>query len=291
MQYKAAVELYTRRFLTKPSDILKAFEGVERVLQSRMGTSMHFGLPLGLLDAALLWESPQRLRRRPGFPSWSWAGWSGEIQWSLPENADGVPSWIDWQRIDHHEFDVSIKQKQDRTHPPIPFRAVEPASWSSHDLDMSQVLRFASISIFLKLSAPSRAVKQELSPLRRRRSGPSTLSTTRPAPLDAHLVRAGLSDVNETWCGSILLDESWTDDIGTVVELVVLSTFDTFTPEELYAWQDHMPQRDTIMSVYNVLMIARRGSTVARIGIGRILRTSLESSYAPGPVWKEFLLE
>jgi hypothetical protein len=290
MQYTAAVELYTRRSLTEPSDILNAFEGVERVLQDHMDTSMHFGLPSGLLDSALLWESSQLLRRREGFPSWSWAGWVGEIQWNFTENVGNVQSWIDWHFVDRHGYSVSTKQKQSRVQPPIPFEPIEPATFSSQNLDRPHGLRFSTISIFLKLSKPSTMVKDGLSPLRRRRSGPSTLSTTRPAPLDPHLMRAGLSDRNDSWCGSILLDESWNDRVGNIVEFVILSTLDRFAPNELYAWQDYLPRHETIMSVYNVLLIARHDSTVSRVSIGRVLQTSLKSSYAPGPVWKEFLL-
>jgi hypothetical protein len=290
-QYTAAVELYTRRSLTEPSDILNAFEGVERVLQNHMDTSMHFGLPLGLLDSALLWESSQLLRRREGFPSWSWAGWLGEIQWDYPENVGNVQSWIDWQFVDRRKCSVSAKRKQNKVPPPMPFEPIEPATFSSQNLDRPHALRFTSISIFLQLSAPSTMVKGELSPLRRRRSGPSTLSTTSPAPLDQRLIRAGLSDINNAWCGSILLDKSWKDRVGTIVELVILSSLDRFAPNELDAWQDYLPKSETIMSVYNVLMIARHDSTVSRVSIGRVLQTSLKSSYPPGPVWKGFLLE
>jgi hypothetical protein len=290
-QYTAAVELYTRRSLTEPSDILNAFEGVAGVLQSHMDTSMHFGLPLGLLDSALLWESLQLLRRREGFPSWSWAGWVGEIQWNFPENVGNAQSWIDWHFVDCRNCSAAAKQKQIRIPPPMPFEAIAPAAFSNQSPDRPHALRFTSISIFLKLTAPSTSVKDEISPLRRRRSGPSTLSTTRPAPLDPHLMRTGLSDLNNAWCGSILLDESWKDRIGTIVELVVLSSLDRFTPKETSAWQDYLPDDETIMPVYNVLMIARHDPTVSRVSIGRVLQTSLKSSYAPGPVWKEFLLE
>jgi hypothetical protein len=218
-----------------------------------------------------------------------WGGGGGaEIQWDFPENGGNVQSWIDWHFVDRRNC---TKQKQNRVPPPMPFKPIEPETFSSQNLDRPHALRFTSILIFLKLSAPSTMVKDELSPLRRRRSGPSALSTTRPAPLDPDLTRAGLSDLNNAWCGSILLDKSWKDRVGTIVELVILSTLDCFVPNELYAWQEHLPKRGTTMSVYNVLMIARHDSTVSRVSIGRVLQTSLKSSYAPGPVWKEFLLE
>jgi len=290
MQYTAAVELYTRRFLTEPSDILHAFEGVGRVLQQRMDTSMHFGLPSRLLDSALLWESSQLLRRRPGFPSWSWTGWIGEISWNFPDNEDTLRSWIDWYCVDRQKSGL-IKQRHERVRPPLPLDRIKPTTWQNLNLNISQILRFASISIFFQLSTPTTAITGELSPLRRRRSGPSTLSTTRPAALDTRLIRAGLSDLKGAWCGSVLLEESWRSFVGTIVELVILSGSHCFTPDELHAWQDHLPQPDTPMSVYNVLLIERHDFTVSRVSIGRVLQSSLELSHPPGPVWREYLLE
>ena len=78
------VSEYTQRVLTFPSDIGRAFLGIERKLESFFRDSFVYGLPGTEFDAALLWTPIGRSKRRedlgPGmssFPSWSWQGWEG----------------------------------------------------------------------------------------------------------------------------------------------------------------------------------------------------------------------
>lgn len=74
--YMKNVQLYTLRELTRPEDILSAFEGVGKALCQRLGAISVFGLPNSHFDLALLWDPADAPRRRlPGkhlsFPSWS----------------------------------------------------------------------------------------------------------------------------------------------------------------------------------------------------------------------------
>lgn len=107
--YMTCVHLYTGRHLTKPRDVLTAFEGVAWLLQDRMNAPLFYGLPMSHFDLALLWMPVDSLYRRQHrgthrsgmaqctqdemgncsckkeeegyggkeFPSWSWCGWSG----------------------------------------------------------------------------------------------------------------------------------------------------------------------------------------------------------------------
>ena len=58
-------------------DVLNAFRGLENHLRQTLSNEFHWGLPLSMFDAALAWYHPYHYpaRRRPNFPSWSWAGW------------------------------------------------------------------------------------------------------------------------------------------------------------------------------------------------------------------------
>ncbi|RYP66470.1 hypothetical protein DL770_008792 [Monosporascus sp. CRB-9-2] len=110
--YMRYVRLYTSRNLTKPSDILSAFEGITWLLRGHMNHEQFlFGLPTSHFDLALLWIPTKSLirRRKPRvvhsssnknctqdemgkctcqpeddslddaeFPSWAWCGWMGE---------------------------------------------------------------------------------------------------------------------------------------------------------------------------------------------------------------------
>ncbi|KAE9378412.1 HET-domain-containing protein [Stipitochalara longipes BDJ] len=80
--YTTCVELYTGRNLTRPEDILRAFNGVSRLIEDHMHAPFFFGLPSSHFDFALLWRPKSGKERRPAkadedaeFPSWSWSGW------------------------------------------------------------------------------------------------------------------------------------------------------------------------------------------------------------------------
>ncbi|CAO2655398.1 Nn.00g104620.m01.CDS01 [Neocucurbitaria sp. VM-36] len=103
--YTKLVETYSQRNLTFKSDILKAFAGMFAVLEEHFqGTVVH-GLPAAVISHALLWSPGARLPRRntssstnlslptdhpdPLFPSWSWVGWDGPVEYRLFEHAKG----------------------------------------------------------------------------------------------------------------------------------------------------------------------------------------------------------
>ncbi|KAF2032733.1 hypothetical protein EK21DRAFT_98838 [Setomelanomma holmii] len=88
--FDAALSLYTRRDVSYPSDMLKAFEGVKAVLSDAMQTDFWQGMPEKILAQALCWQLRGGFYRRrnrlagqppskPLFPSWSWAGWESQI--------------------------------------------------------------------------------------------------------------------------------------------------------------------------------------------------------------------
>ncbi|CAN9174446.1 unnamed protein product [Alternaria alternata] len=92
--YKMAIEAYTSRDVTYPSDILRAFEGVSTVLSEALGTDFWQGIPENILPLALCWQSDGRFRRRETqldgeaassmlFPSWSWAGWDCPVSLNM----------------------------------------------------------------------------------------------------------------------------------------------------------------------------------------------------------------
>ncbi|RDL30184.1 uncharacterized protein BP5553_10462 [Venustampulla echinocandica] len=74
--YSQLVAQYVRRVLTKEEDILYAFLGILNRLENIIGTHL-WGLPSKEFGSALLWStnSSFSIKRRPLFPSWSWAGW------------------------------------------------------------------------------------------------------------------------------------------------------------------------------------------------------------------------
>ncbi|EXJ95641.1 hypothetical protein A1O1_00763 [Capronia coronata CBS 617.96] len=293
VQFTSAVELYTRRDLTNPMDILNAFEGVQLVLEKRIGAKIYFGALETMLDSSLIWESTKRLFRRQGFPSWSWSGWMGEVQWKYTEP---VQSWIEW----HADQDVGIhvfpRQAQDRIPPPLP-RPDNRGPVSRHNLSTSiPLLHFRTVSAYFQLTSPALIHKSVISPLRKRLTGPSALSTVRPAPADPGLIRAGIADSNGLWCGTIDLNVAWMNRVGTPLQFLVMSRVSRFTDDELGIWEGTLPDdiedllTERNYGVYNVMLVSEKDGIYYREGLGRILTDALHRALGPGPEWKDIVL-
>ncbi|KAI8958511.1 HET-domain-containing protein [Daldinia sp. FL1419] len=109
---------YTSRTLSHDSDSLDAFAGIARMLSKLEPGTLHLvGLPYVLKkdDSELIdkyfsisfcWYHNQvsAQRRRPGFPSWTWAGWEGSTAWMggwiLKSREECFPRWRN-VRIQH----------------------------------------------------------------------------------------------------------------------------------------------------------------------------------------------
>lgn len=87
LQFADHIHAYTSRTLTFSSDILNAFAGLEEALSSSMNhTKMWYGMPASAFDWALLWTSPGGGCYRPAFPTWSWAGWDGQVTMAIAKD-------------------------------------------------------------------------------------------------------------------------------------------------------------------------------------------------------------
>ncbi|KAF2676638.1 HET-domain-containing protein [Lentithecium fluviatile CBS 122367] len=90
------ISIYTQRTLSVPSDILNAMLGIFAVFERRFQIQQLWGLPFtdgsrawieGVSEPpptftkSLLWTH-DGVSRREGFPSWSWTGWYGQINWA-----------------------------------------------------------------------------------------------------------------------------------------------------------------------------------------------------------------
>lgn len=72
--YKSMLWLYSTRQLSYEADKINAISGCLNMLGQRKGVQFVWGLPSVDFHYALLWNGAYD-RPRPGFPSWSWAGW------------------------------------------------------------------------------------------------------------------------------------------------------------------------------------------------------------------------
>lgn len=105
--YTKLVGTYSQRNLTLKSDILKGFAGMFAVLEENLQSTTFHGLPAAVISHAILWSPVARLPRRgaqlfsdlsshkqasgpdPQFPSWSWVGWDGPVEYRLFQQSKG----------------------------------------------------------------------------------------------------------------------------------------------------------------------------------------------------------
>ncbi|KAF2176596.1 hypothetical protein K469DRAFT_722215 [Zopfia rhizophila CBS 207.26] len=87
------------RDLSHKEDILNAFSGMLAVLNEYMEGDIINGIPAPVFDLAVLWAPAAKISRRgcqlrfvneqgmtdTDFPSWSWAGWTGPVEYRLLE--------------------------------------------------------------------------------------------------------------------------------------------------------------------------------------------------------------
>lgn len=131
--YMKCVGLYTGRHLTKPTDILTAFQGSAWLLEQYLRAPLLYGMPRSHFDLALLWTPMSTLCRRTRkhqnshhpsatssswedhfhcddclsadtefgpneFPSWSWSGWMhGKCEYEagmLDRCLPNVQAWL-----------------------------------------------------------------------------------------------------------------------------------------------------------------------------------------------------
>lgn len=109
--WSSLMHQYTHRKLTFESDVLIASAGVVASYLQKHNDFALCGLPLTILfEYGLLWMPAaslvRRMRPKPSdsymFPSWSWAGWSGAIEYDRSDRdfrplADGARVIKDWK--------------------------------------------------------------------------------------------------------------------------------------------------------------------------------------------------
>ena len=106
------VYIYSSRDLTYLGDISNAFDGIKRAISPFLnGSGFLRGLPVAAFDWGLLWGAfyGAPLRRRPGFPSWSWMGHVGRVIMAHGSSGDRTQkwlrekTWIDWHFADNED--------------------------------------------------------------------------------------------------------------------------------------------------------------------------------------------
>jgi len=280
---------YSQRTLTKQSDALRAMEGISARFSDKMGYGMLFGLPVGALDYFILFSGEHSLRRRPEFPSYSWAGWKGALS-AFPSPGDisqwlNTHTWIVWYTMDGNgkcdlclfwnssQVNTLRPQRSDRVlyenRARLPFYCngldlgdtptapsnSSPVARLSHS---SVCLRFWTISVFLSISD--------------HRNSDGSLT---------------LFDSDDRKCGQLYLGHLCypMKAAGTgPYEIILLSGVAELDMPSAsrFSAGDH--------AEYHVMLLEWDGHVAERRGVGKVTKEGLFNSFKPGPVWKEIIL-
>jgi hypothetical protein len=85
--FQRLVQQISERGITNHADILRSVTGVLATVGRFKHEDYICGMPISMLETALMWQPLGSLRRRAAcysgrpFPSWSWAGWEGKIRY------------------------------------------------------------------------------------------------------------------------------------------------------------------------------------------------------------------
>ncbi|KAF4637876.1 hypothetical protein G7Y89_g221 [Cudoniella acicularis] len=160
-EYTRLVQQYTLRHFTYQSDVIRAFMGILGPLSKTLNTEFFACLPERYFDYALLFgvrahtDPPKPPERRPGFPSWSWAGWvtagSGIGLEEYQEHR--IHSIISWFRVQEDKIqwipNVGINDADDYTMKALPDFHL-PTDLQKSEVD--NLLIFETTTAFLPVS-------------------------------------------------------------------------------------------------------------------------------------------
>lgn len=280
VDYKALIVNYSLRVLTAQGDALRAVSGIMRRISETMQWDFVSGLPDVAFENIMLFRKRlYPLSRRRGFPSYSWLGWRGSLD--FVEGLYRFDIWIKWY----------VRNPSGAIRPVQPslaeIRSV-PAKMATNEVHPSQTPDFGLTGVRLNRGFPSENITLDSPPgfpllqfwtlavffeLRVHDYAEGIVSVAGPM----HLGELGR-------VGRVYLDAADEYPFPTHGELLLLcrtvpSTYDVSSLK-----------LGSNKEMYAVMLIEWNEKVAERRGIGFLDPACLEQSLAPGPVWKEVIL-
>ncbi|KAK4644525.1 hypothetical protein QC761_0053600 [Podospora bellae-mahoneyi] len=304
--YGSLIRQYSGRSLGNDADVLRAMGGIMRRVSIKVGYPVVQGLPVAHLDIFLLFKG-NNVIRRPGFPSYSWAGWRGEVrmifleefesQLKIDEWLESHRTWIVWYTTDSSGRTTSVIDQINRTH----HRTLQGttdwrAGWLYHNEPRVSFQGFQSELSLETLPTPIHNPKPY--PILRFWTWVLTLTIqiTDVFTSDARLLGANGED-----CGWMSLDDLGGSESDIIfhdsepIEVVLLSEGcpqKTFRNDQNYVLDTWRPTEVEICDGlhYNVILVKWDGGIAERRGYGWIRKKALHLGFGQGPRWKEINL-
>lgn len=127
-EYAQSVAEYSRRQFSFQGDVLDAFKGLEHSMRAShkldtLSLEFYSGLPSAWFDMALCWTPvlTSKVHRRHAkhrhqsgieipFPSWSWTGWIGEVEYAYIQNIETrTRPEVKFYMTDHEGFPIPLR--------------------------------------------------------------------------------------------------------------------------------------------------------------------------------------
>lgn len=327
--YTDYVELYSRRVLTPGHgrDRLLAFAGLASILCPPLKAILFFGLPHSHFDFALLWDRQEQGARitHAGFPSWSWCGWEGAVTWRMYMVSSSLLNLHDW--LKHHtwivwytSWDINVKSGEaslriQQSPPPQSEVALLWKSRTNTDNPPNRWQGYSSVGTsdepYGRRAGPSWKKRLPTRPTSIQSgyhclyfwtwtaffqlSRQSLSSREFSSSLEPGLHRFGLGDIKGDWCGTIILEKKWFNQIGGIFEFVAISEARDFSMEELDTWNYYFleDREDSEWYVFYALMIVwdEKHTVAERTGLAKIYQKAFHTgSFQPGKAWREIVL-
>ncbi|KAK1755499.1 heterokaryon incompatibility protein-domain-containing protein [Echria macrotheca] len=281
---------YNKRALSFPSDVLRALAGITRRVSQQAKCRFLQGMPTAAFDAFLLFEcnATGSLRRRQGFPSYSWVGWKGGlVVTKRSRKFDNLNHWLErytwiiwykrsasgvvnpvWDPAANEQFplgDMSFpgyrKRRPFRGPPGVSINSTRTSPTQELDGDSMPRTEYPLLQ-FWTVSARFRMQLEVASA----GTGEARIMTTQG-----------------TLAGLILLDGMEETDMFSTqdsFEFILLSRTMGRSP-----WSTQEPEEG-----YYVMLLEWKGPVAERRGLGVLDISALANCLPPGPQWKEIIL-
>jgi hypothetical protein len=326
--YTDAVEGYSYRKFSFPSDAMDAFLGMGKIIEFYLKSRLYYGIPIAAFDWALLWTTPLSAVRCNDLPSWSWSAWTGRKSKSLEEIADVLifHTWIIWH-YDDPNMGI-VRPIRDFEMPGNRMIMSEAQASSRRKLNNDEYYRMAMTTV-KQLIQKDDNIKFSLNRFLRYAGGRPLECQVDPFPTGVPL-RAGnlrfytlcaaftisrpqgtrrnsrvlkFEDKFGNLCGDVH-DQSYGGDLGGenipygLVNVIVLSEHSGGTenePEYLEKLsaagiRSTEPVRRDSWKEFNVMIVEWVENVAYRRALGTILQVALDYAFDTGPVWKEVVL-
>lgn len=290
--YKLLVKTYSMRVLSTQNDAFRAMSGIIRRISEIQRWHIVEGMPTMAFENMMLFRRIRHpLSRRLAFPSYSWLGWKGELEFM--EGRHFFEAWINWYVRNPATGEVVLAEGQPM--PPRPdAQGTGIRASDNTPLHQNPDVLFPQANV--QMSQASFSERQA------KLQSPQTFSLLCFSTLAVFFELTNMDFVKGI-AGVGYPGKQYREQINPIGS-VTLDGFDEHPPArdaEFILLSKTIPSDHDLRElglkrfldskeVYMIMLIEWVGDVAERRGIGFMDAIEVQNSMAPGPVWKEIIL-